>query len=86
MHPVNTTSPRPGAHRPQASAVAITASAQAQAGTAAAGAGASTGRDAGKQHAGYRNGMVVFTYAKGGLMYEASLGGQKFSFKPIGKK
>ena len=70
----------------QASAVAITASAQAQAGTSAAGAGASTGRDAGKQHAGYRNGMVVFTYAKGGLMYEASLGGQKFSFEPIGKK
>jgi hypothetical protein len=30
--------------------------------------------------------MVVFTYAKGGLMYEASLGGQKFSFEPIGKK
>jgi hypothetical protein len=25
------------------------------------------------------------TMAKGGLMYEASVGGQKFSFKPVGK-
>ena len=33
--------------------------------------------------AAYQNGMAVFTYAKGGLMYEASLGGQKFSFKPL---
>jgi lipid-binding SYLF domain-containing protein len=31
---------------------------------------------------GYRNGVLVFTMAKGGLMYEASIGGQKFSFKP----
>ena len=66
----------------QATAVAITASAQAQAGTGAATAGASTGGDAGKQVASYQNGMAVFTYAKGGLMYEASLGGQKFKFKP----
>ena len=70
----------------QASAVAITASAQAQAGTGGTGAGASTGRDAGTQKAGYRNGMAVFTYAKGGLMYEASLGGQKFGFEPVRKK
>lgn len=70
----------------QASAVAITASAQAQAGTSAAGAGASTGDDAGAQSAQYQNGMAVFTYAKGGLMYEASLGGQKFKFKPLAKK
>ena len=26
----------------------------------------------------FNNGMAVFTYAKGGLMYEASIGGQKF--------
>jgi lipid-binding SYLF domain-containing protein len=70
----------------QASAVAITASAQAQAGTAATGAGASTGDSAGAQAAKYQNGMAVFTYAKGGLMYEAALGGQKFSFKPIAKE
>jgi len=27
---------------------------------------------------GYRDGILVFTMAKGGLMYEASVGGQKF--------
>ena len=32
-------------------------------------------------NAAYRNGVAVFTSAKGGLMYEASIGGQKFSFK-----
>jgi len=31
--------------------------------------------------AAYRNGVAVFTQAKGGLMYEASIGGQKFSFE-----
>ncbi len=31
---------------------------------------------------GYSNGVAVFTMAKGGLMYEASVGGQKFSFEP----
>ena len=67
----------------QATAVAITASAQAQAGTGAATAGASTGSTAGAQKAKYQDGMAVFTYAKGGLMYEASIGGQKFSFKPV---
>jgi lipid-binding SYLF domain-containing protein len=29
----------------------------------------------------YRNGIAIVTMAKGGLMYEASVGGQKFSFK-----
>jgi len=32
----------------------------------------------------YREGVAIATMAKGGLMYEASVGGQKFSFKPIG--
>jgi hypothetical protein len=27
--------------------------------------------------------MKVFTIAKGGLMYEASVGGQKFSYEPL---
>jgi hypothetical protein len=26
--------------------------------------------------------MATFTVAKGGLMYEATIGGQKFSYKP----
>jgi lipid-binding SYLF domain-containing protein len=28
----------------------------------------------------YRNGIMVFTQEKGGLMYEASVGGQKFGY------
>jgi hypothetical protein len=33
----------------------------------------------------YQQGVVVFTMAKGGLMFEASLGGQKFKFTPLQK-
>jgi lipid-binding SYLF domain-containing protein len=32
----------------------------------------------------FENGVAVFTHAEGGLMYEASVGGQKFSFHPFG--
>ena len=71
----------------QATAVAITASAQASAGSTGATAGAAPGGTAGKQaKIDYHKGMAVFTYAKGGLMYEASIGGQKFSYEPLGKK
>jgi len=71
----------------QATAVAITASAQASAGSTGSTAGAALGGTAGKQaKIDDQKGMAVFTYAKGGLMYEASIGGQKFSFEPIGKK
>ncbi len=28
-------------------------------------------------------GMVVFVHTKGGLMYEAAIGGQKFSYTPL---
>jgi lipid-binding SYLF domain-containing protein len=31
----------------------------------------------------YTNGVMVFTMQKGGLMYEASVGGQKFKFKKL---
>jgi lipid-binding SYLF domain-containing protein len=31
----------------------------------------------------YTNGVMVFTQQKGGLMYEASIGGQKLSFRKI---
>lgn len=66
-----------------ASAVAITAGVQAKAGTQGATAGASAGPATGKQaKVGYYKGMAVFVHAKGGLMYEAAIGGQKFSFKP----
>ena len=30
----------------------------------------------------YSNGIAVLTVSKGGLMYEASIGGQKFSYEP----
>jgi lipid-binding SYLF domain-containing protein len=31
----------------------------------------------------YNGGVAIFTMAKGGLMFEASVGGQKFSFQPL---
>jgi len=34
----------------------------------------------------YDNGLAIFTLAKGGLMYEASVAGQKFSYEPLGGK
>ncbi len=30
----------------------------------------------------YDNGVAVFTFGESGLMYEASIGGQKFSVQP----
>lgn len=66
-----------------ASAVAITAGAQAQAGSQGATAGASAGPATGVQaETKYRKGMIVFVHAKGGLMFEAAVGGQKFKFSP----
>ena len=66
-----------------ASAVAITAGVQAQTGTTGTTAGASAGPATGEHvRQGYTRGMAVFLHAKGGLMYEASIGGQKFIFQP----
>lgn len=70
----------------QANAVAITAGATAQASTGGTGAGASTSKKNAATAGKYQHGMAVFTVAKGGLMYEASLGGQKFSYQPLEKK
>lgn len=47
----------------------------ARASAVAATAGASADAD-------YNDGVAVFTLARGGLMYEASIGGQKFKFTP----
>lgn len=68
------------------------AEAQVTALTAAVGASANTGGSSavasgGKNNAdigsgGYNKGMATFTITKGGLMYEASIGGQKFSYTP----
>ena len=73
----------------QATAVALTASATASTSTGGGG-NASAGTDAdsnnvsaeNKQYDG-RSGMAIFTIAKGGLMYEATLGGQKFKFEAL---
>jgi lipid-binding SYLF domain-containing protein len=34
----------------------------------------------------YTNGVAIFTYVKGGLMAEASVGGQRFTFQPAEKR
>ncbi len=66
------------------SAVAITAGVQAKAGTEGGTAGASAGPATGVQaETHYTKGMAVFVHTKGGLMYEAAIGGQKFSFAPL---
>ena len=69
----------------QATAVAITAGVSAEANTGGGmSAGASGGRNDGRSAGGGGAvGMAVFTIAKGGLMYEAVLGGQKFSYTPL---
>ncbi len=65
----------------QASAVAITAGASASASTVGSTAGASGGKKDATTVGKFQGGMAVFTVAKGGLMYEASIGGQKFGYK-----
>lgn len=69
----------------QATAVALTAGVSAEANTGGGVAGGVSGgrNDASTVSHGYRKGMAIFTIAKGGLMYEATLGGQKFSYKPF---
>jgi lipid-binding SYLF domain-containing protein len=68
------------------SAIAITAGASASAGTSGATSGISGGKkDAATASAGYQKGMIVFTIAKGGLMYTATVAGQKFKYTPLGQ-
>jgi lipid-binding SYLF domain-containing protein len=67
-----------------ASAIAITASAGGSVGTSGASAGASAGEKDARATGVYEKGMVVFTVAKGGLMYAATIAGQKFSYTPRG--
>ena len=66
-----------------ASVVAVTAGANADAATNGASAGASAGQnDATTRGSVFQKGMAVFTVAKGGLMYSASVKGQKFTYSP----
>lgn len=48
----------------------------------AAGASAVALKDGVSKTADYNNGVAIFTMGTGGLMFEASIGGQKFSFEP----
>jgi hypothetical protein len=65
----------------QAQAVAITAGASAATTTTGTGASASVSQHDAKNVARPYKGMTTFTVVKGGLMYEASIGGQKFNYK-----
>lgn len=64
----------------QATAVAITAGASVSTSTTGTSAGISGGKNDATTFGKYQNGIAVFTVAKGGLMYEASIGGQKFKY------
>ena len=66
-----------------AKAVAITAAAGGSAGTTGSSAGASGGKKDATTKGSYRKGMATFTITKGGLMYEAVVAGQKFSYTPM---
>ncbi|EED36586.1 conserved hypothetical protein [Luminiphilus syltensis NOR5-1B] len=69
----------------QASAVALTAGVSAEATTGGGVSATASGgkNDASQIQTGYRKGMATFTVAKGGAMYEATLGGQKFKYTAL---
>jgi lipid-binding SYLF domain-containing protein len=63
-------------------ATLITASASASVGTTGENSGASADKKVAETQGQYHGGMAVFTIAKGGLMYNATIEGQKFSYEP----
>lgn len=48
-----------------------------------AGVSATALKEGASMDAEYREGVAVFTHTKGGLMAQASVGGQKFNYKPF---
>ena len=67
-----------------AQAIVITAGAEAKVGTTGVGGGAAAGPKTGVQaNTNYVNGMATFVHGTAGLMYEFSIGGQKFTFTPL---
>lgn len=66
-----------------ATAVALTVGVNAEASTRGQSTGITKSHSS-KVNAKYYKGMAVYTIAIGGLMYEASLGGQKFNFRASG--
>jgi lipid-binding SYLF domain-containing protein len=67
-----------------ASVIAVTAAANAGAATNGASSGVSVGQNDATTRGIYQKGMAVFTVAKGGLLFSASIAGQKFSYTPRG--
>ncbi|NPA72165.1 MAG: lipid-binding SYLF domain-containing protein [Gammaproteobacteria bacterium] len=65
-----------------ASAVVLNAGVSGEASTKGTSATANAGNGYVKAEGQYYKGMAVFNIAKGGLMYEAVIGGQKYSFEP----
>jgi lipid-binding SYLF domain-containing protein len=63
-----------------AGAIAITAAADVSVGTTGVDAGASAGKGDAATVGAFNHGTAVFTIAKGGLMYNATIAGQKFSY------
>jgi lipid-binding SYLF domain-containing protein len=68
----------------QAQAVAVTASAEAGAGTTGARTSAGAGSPNTAAGGGYSKGMQIFTMAEGGLMYKATIAGQRYNFEAVG--
>lgn len=64
-------------------AVALKADAAAAAGTTGTGSSAAAGGESAEKQAAYNKGLLVFTMAGGGLMYEATIAGQKYSFEAV---
>lgn len=65
-----------------ASVVAVTAGASASVSTEGSGSSASGGMKDVTTHGEYHKGMAVFAIAKGGLMGQASVAGEKFDYTP----
>jgi lipid-binding SYLF domain-containing protein len=64
------------------SAVVITSGASGEAAAGVTNGGASGGEHDATTSGGYTHGIAVFTIIKGGAMLQASVGGQKFTYKP----
>lgn len=68
----------------QAAAIAVTASAQASSGTQGSQASVQAATTAElAAESSYHNGMRVFTMARGGLMYQVTIAGQRYNFRPL---
>ena len=56
---------------------------QAGAGTSGSRASAGAGNPNTAAGGGYHNGLQVFTMAEGGLMYQATIAGQRYNFEAV---